>query len=114
MFIQSEEVRTKKATALREWRAKNPNRVKAANRGNVRKLEHQREVRNMSNKKYCAQQLIKFAVKCGVLERGPCEICDTPNGQGHHDDYDKPMEVRWLCGTHHRQWHTENGPGANG
>lgn len=38
------------------------------------------------------------------LERQPCEICGGP-AEAHHDDYDKPLEVRWLCFEHHREWH---------
>ena len=38
------------------------------------------------------------------LERQPCEICGSP-AEAHHDDYDKPLEVRWLCFEHHREWH---------
>lgn len=24
----------------------------------------------------------------------------------HHDDYRKPLAVRWLCFRHHREFHT--------
>jgi len=45
-------------------------------------------------------------LKRGKLVRQPCEVpgCTNPS-QMHHDDYDKPLEVRWLCAQHHRQWH---------
>lgn len=39
------------------------------------------------------------------IKREPCEICGK-EAEGHHDDYDKPLDVRWLCFEHHRQWHT--------
>ena len=38
------------------------------------------------------------------LERQPCEICGE-KAEAHHDDYDNPLEVRWLCFKHHRGWH---------
>jgi hypothetical protein len=38
------------------------------------------------------------------LDRQPCEICGE-KAEAHHDNYDKPLEVRWLCFFHHREWH---------
>lgn len=38
-----------------------------------------------------------------LLER-PCEVCGAV-AEMHHDDYSKPLEVKWLCRTHHRELH---------
>jgi len=43
------------------------------------------------------------------IERHPCEFCGAPNGEAHHDNYDNPLEVRWLCRKCHRKWHKEHG-----
>lgn len=32
----------------------------------------------------------------------PCEVCGTP-AEAHHDDYSRPLEVRWLCSVHHKE-----------
>ena len=50
------------------------------------------------------------AVRDGRLTRLPCEVCGEARTQGHHDDYGKPLDVRWLCTTHHASWHTHNTP----
>lgn len=58
------------------------------------------------------------AVRNGTLIVQACEVCgESPrrsNGQrdvhAHHDDYNDPLKVRWLCSKHHRQWHLENQP----
>jgi hypothetical protein len=34
----------------------------------------------------------------------PCEMCGE-KGQRHHEDYSKPLEVRFLCAFHHKQLH---------
>lgn len=35
----------------------------------------------------------------------PCEVCGVEPAEKHHDDYAKPLEIRWLCPTHHRAHH---------
>ena len=39
------------------------------------------------------------------LERKPCEVCGETKVEAHHDDYTKPLEVRWLCKRHHAEVH---------
>ena len=52
-----------------------------------------------------AHRLVKNALKNKSLERQPCEKCDSVESQAHHDDYSKPLEVKWLCPKHHVQHH---------
>lgn len=55
---------------------------------------------------YRAGQAVHKAVKKGELFRGPCEVCGTTkNIDAHHDDYSKPLDVRWLCRKHHQMHH---------
>lgn len=57
---------------------------------------------------------VTAAIAKGELVRGSCEVCGTTEKvEGHHDDYARPLEVRWLCRPHHREWHKANGPGEN-
>jgi hypothetical protein len=47
-----------------------------------------------------------IALKTGRLVRGPCEHCGTRKYiHAHHDDYDQPIMVRWLCAGHHGEVH---------
>lgn len=50
------------------------------------------------------------AIRDGRLVRQPCEVCGNDKAQAHHDDYSKPLDVRWLCTKHHAEWHKHNEP----
>lgn len=52
-----------------------------------------------------ARSAVSSAIRRGRLERLPCEKCGDPNSQAHHDDYSKPLDVRWLCQPHHTKEH---------
>jgi len=68
-------------------------------------------------KKKRVQHLVEKAIKKGILiQPTTCSLCgntqefkDGRNGiQAHHCDYDKPLDVMWLCQKCHHQWHNEN------
>ena len=59
--------------------------------------------------KDAVRRLTMRKVSQGVLIRLPCEVCSTViDVQAHHDDYNKPLDVRWLCRKHHREHHRNN------
>lgn len=54
------------------------------------------------------------AIRSGIISKCPCEVCGSVvRIHAHHDDYAKPLDVRWLCAAHHKQWHEENGEALN-
>jgi hypothetical protein len=57
--------------------------------------------------KRAAHMAVAAALRSGALKRPKhCSECHTPcTPHGHHDDYDKPLEVRWLCKACHGAWH---------
>lgn len=72
------------------------------------KLAVQRSDANQKIKnpvKIDARQKVGIAIKSGKLVKGLCEVCNSKKVQAHHDDYSKPLIVRWLCITHHVQLH---------
>ena len=108
--------RAEKIDYYREFdrqRANRPERVKA--RAEYAKTEHGKlimlkakndwSIRNAYKRK--AHQAVNNAVRDGLLEKGACEVCGTTEGriEGHHDDYSKPLDVRWLCTAHHAEHH---------
>lgn len=83
------------------------------NRGNRQTKEYMGEWRKKYPKKYRSHVMVNNHVRSGNLHKEPCEVCGCENVHAHHDDYNKPLNVRWLCAAHHKQWHTENGEGKN-
>lgn len=57
-----------------------------------------------------ASLMLRTAVKRKEIEKWPtCAMpdCGNTNVQGHHPDYSRPLDVVWLCTTHHAQLHRE-------
>lgn len=63
---------------------------------------------DLGAKRLRAWNAVHAAIARGELKRGPCEICGEERTDAHHDDYDKPLDVRWLCARHHRRAHRES------
>jgi hypothetical protein len=80
---------------MREWAEKNPERV----------AEHKKAWAERNPEKRKAQITAGNAIRDGKLVRQQCEACDRWDTDAHHDDYSKPLEVRWLCHEHHMQLH---------
>lgn len=66
-----------------------------------------------------AQKLLENEIRYGRMHNpGKCSVCDDESRytdgrtaiQAHHDDYNKPLCVRWLCQKCHHDWHKNNRP----
>jgi hypothetical protein len=62
-----------------------------------------------------ANSMVFEAILRGDLVRQPCEACKVPgsHAEAHHDDYSKPLDVRWLCKGCHKRHHLQFGAGKN-
>lgn len=65
-----------------------------------------------------ASDITEKAILRKKLIPQPCEVCNEfgymkdgrRNVQAHHDNYNYPLKVRWLCQFHHHEWHKTNKP----
>lgn len=109
--------RCARAAYMREWygrftpeeraekrRSRNPVLVREQDR---RKMQRRRTAGTPKQKQRIrARADVRLAIDRGDLERGPCVACGgEENVHGHHDDYEKPLDVVWLCRPHHDQLH---------
>jgi hypothetical protein len=51
-----------------------------------------------------AQVKLGNAVRDGKVKPLPCMICGV-KAEAHHPDYSRPLDVVWLCSSHHKQAH---------
>ena len=83
-------------------------------RGNRLPKGYAKEYRTRYPNKYKAHTMVNNAIRDGKLFAEPCEICGIIESvHAHHDDYAKPLNVRWLCAAHHHQWHAKHGEAKN-
>ena len=80
--------------------------------------KYQEENRAMLNEFKCAWRLAnKHKVKAqnkarvawlkGLIQKNPCEVCGAIKVEGHHPNYDEPLNVIWLCKKHHAELHVQ-------
>lgn len=79
-------------------RAKQPHRIKQA-------AEVARAWRQEDKRRARAHSAVARAVRSGQLERLPCSVCGDPKSHAHHEDYDRKLDVTWLCASHHKHHH---------
>lgn len=67
------------------------------------------EYRNKFRQRSLAHSKVQYALRAGKLIKKPCGVCGSEKSEAHHEDYDKPLDVMWLCRIHHRQRDKELG-----
>lgn len=55
--------------------------------------------------KVAARTTLNRFIRLGYIVKQPCQVCQNVEVEAHHDDYLKPLEVRWLCRKHHAEHH---------
>lgn len=51
-----------------------------------------------------AHHILNNAIRDGKVKKHPCFICGK-KAHAHHPDYDRPLDVTWLCPKHHKETH---------
>lgn len=81
-------------------RGKLPERIKSG-------AERKKAWRTEDLRRQKAHNAVYSAVKSGKLLRQPCCRCGEEKTVAHHEDYDRPLDIMWLCQPCHTQRHKE-------
>lgn len=105
----------KSAEYNRRYKERNPEKIRESNRRDrERHPERHRAAEKASRQrhieKHRARSILKNAVFNGRIEKpDTCEDCgqqfEKRQIHGHHEDYGKPLDVRWLCHQCHLAAH---------
>lgn len=69
--------------------------------------EYRKHYRAVNRLKYIARNAVNNALRDGAIVKLPCEMCGSEWSQAHHEDYSKPLDVKWLCFNCHRLAHDQ-------
>lgn len=90
------------AKRTKDYRLKNPLTREQKDKIN----ERRKNKTELGKYKERVRWLTISAIRSGKLIKQPCEVCGTDvKIEAHHDDYMKPLDVRWLCRFHHQEHH---------
>ena len=64
-----------------------------------------KEINVRGNKKYEARRELRKGLMSGNIKKVNCQVCGGVKTEAHHDDYNKPLEVTWLCRSCHTKLH---------
>jgi len=89
-----------RAEYKKNWYQKNKERINEKNLARYHEDE-------LVKKKHRARQKVTNAVASGALQKKDiCQLCGSSEKiEAHHHDYDKPLDVIWLCRICHRMTH---------
>lgn len=73
---------------------------------NSRLLTRQEKWQRKNPEKRRAHEAVRDALRRGLLVKQPCEVCGSVDHlDAHHERYDRPLDVVWLCRLHHMRRH---------
>lgn len=103
--IKCRNYRIKNSVYLNE--KKRENRLKNIEKHRQIHRERQKIYRIKKPKEHLARKKVYYAIKNGFLKRdSTCLLCGSEEKiEAHHRDYDKPLDVVWLCRICHNGVH---------
>ncbi|TPJ34255.1 hypothetical protein [Mesorhizobium sp. B2-6-5] len=83
----------------------NGGKGRLTSKSNADRITPQERWKRANPKKVWAQQCLRSALKRGLVIQEPCRVCGNLDAEAHHPDYERPMDVDWLCRRDHQAEH---------
>lgn len=94
----------------RNYREKNREAMRLYNRyynKKYRKIHGYYNERNSELRypeKQKARKKLRYELSTKRIKKLPCLVCGSIKSQAHHNDYSKPLDVKWFCALHHTEY----------
>lgn len=93
--------KTCRSKAHKLWREKNRDKYLKSKKESLKKYKQKYPQRVK------AVNAVSRLIKKGTIVRLPCEYCGKSPTEAHHENYDKPFDVIFLCRKHHLERHSK-------
>jgi hypothetical protein len=104
-YFKTEKGRRAKQKASRKYRKTGHGQQIILTLVKTKRLEYMQRHNALHPERRKARNAISSLKQQGRLEPQPCEKCGDTKTQAHHDDYNKPLEIRWFCSACHCNYH---------
>lgn len=103
IFQSPEERKEYKKKYLKEWVKRNAQKMRDYHRRYKRAYRIEKGM-----DKDRARSAVRVAILKGTLVPQPCVVCNEQKTEGHHYDYNEPLDVIWFCRKCHTELHKED------
>lgn len=94
-------IKRRRVEAIEEYRQRDRTRFKTPERKEV--VKHARvKMKEEHPEKIKARAAVSNALRDGRLTKEPCHLCGNPDSEAHHEDYNRPLDVHWVCQECHQ------------
>jgi hypothetical protein len=94
----------KRKVYIRNWHIANRDRVRKYRI----KYNNTKRKNELNRFRDSVRGIVGRAIKTNKIQKKPCLVCGNSKSQAHHDDYNKPLEIKWFCPIHHREYEEKN------
>jgi len=100
------DVRENRAAKIEYYRSYDSERAKRPERMKLL-YEVSKAWRKADSRRMKCHNAVARGIRKGTITRKPCQRCGSMKSLAHHESYDRPLDVTWLCQPCHKERHKE-------